>query len=81
VLVRALPDGGASMENQVRLLLRHTRRLALLLGGDLEAALEGVVGALPSPDVIGGSDDALDLVRAFTSAAMTTLRKRLGLAR
>jgi hypothetical protein len=63
------------------LLLRHTRRLALLLGGDLEAALEGVVGALPSADVIGGSDDALDLVRAFTSAAMTTLRKRLGLAR
>jgi hypothetical protein len=80
-LVRSLPDGGTSTETQVRLLLRHTRRLALLLGGDLEAALEGVVGALPSPETIGGSDDALDLVRAFTSAAMTTLRKRLGLAR
>jgi siroheme synthase len=80
-LVRALPDAGASTETQVRMVQRHTRRLALLLSGDLEAALESVVGALPSADVIGGSEDALDLVRAFTSAPMTTLRKRLGLAR
>jgi hypothetical protein len=80
-LAHTLPDGGAGAESHCRTLLRHTRRLALLLSGDLEAALESVVGAMPSQEVIAGSEEALDLVRTWTGAPMASLRKRLGLAR
>jgi hypothetical protein len=80
-LAHALPDGGVGTETHCRTVLRHTRRLALLLSGDLESALESVVGAMPSQEVIGGSEEALDLVRTWTGAPMASLRKRLGLAR
>ncbi len=80
-LARALPDGGAKLERQCRTALRHSRRLALLLSGDLQASLDSVLGTMPTRDAIAESDDALDLVRAWTSAPMLMLRKKLGLAR
>jgi hypothetical protein len=79
-LVRALPDGGASMEQQCRLALRHTRRAALLLASDLHGALEQVLGAVPARAEIGASEDATDLVCAWSSTAMARLRNKLGFA-
>jgi len=80
-LARALPDGGAKLERQCRLALRHTRRLALSLAGDLQASLDQALGAMPSRETIAESEDALDLIRAWTSAPMLLLRKKLGLVR
>jgi hypothetical protein len=80
-LVRALPDEGAAMEQQLTLVLRNTRRLALLLSGHLPSALEQVLGALPSREAIAHSEAALDLVTTWTSSTMSTLRNRLGFPR
>jgi len=80
-LVRTLPDEGGAMEQHIRVALRQTRRLALLLGGHLSPALEHVLGALPSAEGIAGSEDALDLVATWTSSSMGALRNRLGFAR
>jgi hypothetical protein len=80
-LARALPDGGSRMERHCRLLVRHTHRLALLLSGDLYAATEAILGALPARDAISESDDALDLIRAWVSSPMATLRTKVGLVR
>ncbi|MFT3921113.1 MAG: tetratricopeptide repeat protein [Myxococcales bacterium] len=80
-LVRTLPDQGVAMEHHVRVALRQTRRLALLLAGHLAPALEQVLGALPSKEVVIGSEDALDLITTWTSSSMDALRSRLGFAR
>jgi hypothetical protein len=79
-LAAQLPDGGADMPRQCALLLQQTRRLGLLLAGDLPASLDDVVGALPSRDTIGASEGALDLIRTWTGAGLAGLRKKLGLA-
>jgi hypothetical protein len=80
-LVRALPDDGSALEEQLALALRHTRRLALLISGNLSAALERALGALPTREAIYGSEDALDLITTWTSGTMSTLRNRLGFPR
>jgi len=49
--------------------------------GDLQGALDGSVGAMPSRETIAGSEAALDLIRTWTSAPMAVLRKKLGLAK
>jgi hypothetical protein len=79
-LARALPDGGLDVPRQCALLLAHTRRLALLVAGDLQAGLDDAVGALPSRDVIAGSEAAVDLIRTWTSGPLAALRKKLGLS-
>jgi hypothetical protein len=68
------------MPRQCAQLLAQTRRLALLVAGDLQAGLDEAVGALPSRDVIGASDAAVDLMRTWTSGPLGLLRKRLGLS-
>ncbi len=80
-LARTLPDQGAAVEHHIKVALQHTRRLALLLSGHLEPALENVLGALPSPEAIAGSAEALDLIATWTSSNMDALRNRLGFAR
>ena len=80
-LYRALPDSGQDMPRQCALLLQQTRRVALLIAGDLQAGLDSAVGALPSRETIAGSEAALDLIRAWTSGPMALLRKKLGLAK
>jgi cellulose synthase operon protein C len=70
-LVRALPDGGAELASHCQALLARTRRLALLLSGELEAALRE---ANRPPDA------GLDLLRTWTSSAMSSSRRKLGLA-
>jgi hypothetical protein len=79
-LARSLPDGGTDVQRQCALLLAHTRRLALLIGGDLQAGLDDAVGALPSREVIARSPAAIDLIRTWTSAPLAALRKKLGLS-
>lgn len=71
-LAQALPDGGRGLVGQCRSALAHTRRLALLLSGELDAALREVGGV--------AQDEALDLLRVWTSTAMSTSRRKLGLA-
>ena len=68
------------MPRQCALLLQQTRRLALLLAGDLPASLDEVVGALPSRENIASSEAAIDLIRTWTGAPLSVLRKKLGLA-
>jgi tetratricopeptide (TPR) repeat protein len=80
-LARALPEGGARLERHCRLAQRHLRRLALAMSAELAPALESVLGAMPSREAIAGSEDATDLLRAWTSAPMLSLRKNLGLSR
>jgi hypothetical protein len=80
-LGRSLGEDTERLERHLRIQARHTRRLALLLGGDLGASLESLLGPLPKKEAIANSEDALDLVRAWTSAAMATLRRRVGLVR
>lgn len=75
----AAGDAGGA-ERTCQALARNTRRLALLLGGDLQAALEELVGAAPTRETVRGSEDALDLVEAWTSTAMADLRRKLGMA-
>lgn len=70
-LVRALPDGGAEIASHCQALLARTRRLALLLSGELEAALRE---AHRPPDA------GLDLLRTWTGSPMSTSRRKLGLA-
>ncbi|MEY4510061.1 MAG: hypothetical protein RLZZ450_2183 [Pseudomonadota bacterium] len=70
-LVRALPDGGAELAVHCQALLARTRRLALLLSGELEAALRE---ASRPPDA------GLDLLRTWTGSALSSSRRKLGLA-
>jgi len=70
-LARALPDQGAELPTQLRLLQARTRRLALLLSGELAAALR---------EAQNTSDADLDLLRAWTGTAMSSARRKLGLA-
>jgi uncharacterized protein HemY len=79
-LARALPDRAVDMPRQCALLLAHTRRLALLVAGDLQAGLDEAVGALPTREAIAGSEAAIDLIRTWTSGPMALLRKKLGLS-
>jgi hypothetical protein len=80
-LGKGLSEDADRLERHLRLQARHTRRLALLLGGDVGAALESLLGTLPKKEAIANSEDALDLIRAWTSAPMATLRRRVGLVR
>jgi hypothetical protein len=80
-LARTLPDQGSAMEHHIQVALQHTRRLALLISGHLQPALENVLGALPSSEAIAGSPQALDLIATWTSSNMDALRNRLGFAR
>ncbi len=79
-LCGALPDGGRDMPRQCELLLFQARRLGLAIGGDLQASLDDVVGAMASREAIANSEAAIDLIRAWTSAPMAQIRKKLGLA-
>jgi hypothetical protein len=79
-LCSALPDGGRDMPRQCELLLFQTRRLALAIGGDLQACLDDAVGAMAAREAIASDSGAVDLIRAWTSAPMAQLRKKLGLA-
>jgi uncharacterized protein HemY len=79
-LCTALPDGGRDMARQCELLLFQARRLALAIGGDLQACLDDVVGAMAARETIASSEAAVDLIRAWTSGPMALMRKKLGLA-
>jgi tetratricopeptide (TPR) repeat protein/Tfp pilus assembly protein PilF len=68
--VRALPDKGADLPNASRHALARTRRLALLLSGELSAALREVG---PDPEA------QLDLLRTWLGVPMSTSRRKLGL--
>jgi hypothetical protein len=70
-LLRALPDGGAEIPVHCRALLARTRRLALLLSGELEAALR---------EARNTTDADLDLLRTWTGSALSSSRRKLGLA-
>jgi lipopolysaccharide biosynthesis regulator YciM len=70
-LSRALPAGDADLEAHCRAALVRTRRLALLFSGELALALG-------SPAL--SQDEALDLLRTWTSSAMSVTRRKLGLA-
>jgi hypothetical protein len=80
-LVRALPDGGQSLERACVEGARAARRLALLISDDLTAPLELMLGAMPNRDSIAASEDALDLVISWSSSAMDSLRSKLGFTR
>lgn len=79
-LCAALGDGGRDMPRQCELLLFQARRLALAIGGDLQASLDDVVGAMAARETIASSEAAVDLIRAWTSSPMALIRKKLGLA-
>jgi hypothetical protein len=79
-LCAALGDGGRDMPRQCELLLFQARRLGLAIGGDLQASLDDVVGAMAARETIASSDGAVDLIRAWTSGPMALMRKKLGLA-
>ncbi|MDB4985245.1 MAG: Exonuclease SbcC, partial [Myxococcaceae bacterium] len=70
-LLRALPEHGAELPAQCRALLARTRRLALLLSGELPAALR---------EAQNTTDADLDLLRTWTGSAMSSSRRKLGLA-
>jgi hypothetical protein len=70
-LVRALPEQGAELPLHCRALLARTRRLALLLSGELAAALR---------EAQGTTDADLDLLRTWTGSALSSSRRKLGLA-
>ncbi|MDB4972813.1 MAG: Exonuclease SbcC, partial [Myxococcaceae bacterium] len=70
-LARALPDHGADIPVHCRALLARTRRLALLLSGELGAALR---------EAQNTTDADLDLLRTWTGSAMSSSRRKLGLA-
>ncbi|HEX5661020.1 MAG TPA: hypothetical protein VFX59_27700, partial [Polyangiales bacterium] len=69
-LLRALPDKGADLVGPCRHALARTRRLALLLSGELSAALREV-GQDPEAQ--------LDLLRTWLGVPMSTSRRKLGL--
>jgi Tfp pilus assembly protein PilF len=69
-LLRALPDKGADLVDPCRHALARTRRLALLLSGELSAALREVG---PEPEA------QLDLLRTWLGVPMSTSRRKLGL--
>ena len=70
-LIRALPDGGDGLVAHCSSALAYTRRLALALSGELEAALE---------EAGADGEEALDLFQTWTSAALSASRRKLGLA-
>ena len=70
-LAKSLPERGAELPQQCKNLLARTRRLALLLSGELAAALR---------EAQNTSDADLDLLRTWTGAAMSSSRRKLGLA-
>jgi cellulose synthase operon protein C len=69
-LVRALPDKGTDLLVACRQSLARTRRLGLLLSGELSAALRELG---PDPEA------QLDLLRTWLGAPMSTSRRKLGL--
>jgi hypothetical protein len=79
-LCSALGDGGRDMPRQCELLLFQARRLGLAIGGDLQASLDDVVGAMAAREAIAASEGAVDLIRAWTSGPMALMRRKLGLA-
>ena len=72
-LLRALPDGGAGIEASCSAALTRTRRLALLLSGELEPALR-------EASETGDHEAGADLLRAWLGGALTAARRKLGLA-
>ena len=70
-LLRAMPDGGAEIPLHCQALLARTRRLALLISGELEAALREARSPL---------DADLDLLRSWTGTAISSTRRKLGRA-
>ena len=76
----ALGNSSSGAERYCQLAARNTRRIALVLAGDLQAALQHVLGTMPSRETAQGSEDALDLIEAWTSSHMVELRRKLGMA-
>lgn len=79
-LVRATPDGGASVESWCALPRRTAARAGLVLCGDLPVALEVLLGAPPTAERVEASDEARDLVRFWLEPSTLELRKDLGLS-
>jgi lipopolysaccharide biosynthesis regulator YciM len=78
-LADRLPNDAQAFETYVLAARRSALRAGLLVAGDVGMALWAVLGEPPDMDAVRASDDALDMVRFWTSGDAAALRRALGM--